>query len=277
MGQPQLDPIFEPLAAAAERLISIAQPGETTALEFDDGKIMLGRQTVLSEVCWQRLVEHVSPAELVELFERSALVAMVNWSELPHMSQIWTHLAAEVLPRVGCRRPLLVDLADPEKRTDADLTAALELLGSMMRWVDVTLGMNRKEAGHVAEVLSIDSAAAGDADGDADLERLAAAIRERLQLACVAIHPRGGAAAATAAGTAWFAGPLVRQPLLSTGAGDHFNAGFALGQLVALDLPECLCAGVAASGYYVRTGRSPTLAELADFIFDLPEPEADAV
>ncbi len=106
----------------AERVISIAPPGETTALEFDDGKIMLGRQTVLAEVCWQRLVEHVGPAELVELFDRSSLVALVNWSELPHMSQIWAHLAAEVLPHLGCRRPLLVDLADPEKRTDADLT-----------------------------------------------------------------------------------------------------------------------------------------------------------
>ena len=190
---------------------------------------MLGKQTVLSEVCWQRLVEHVSPAELVELFERSALVAMVNWSELPHMSQIWAHLAAEVLPRVGRRRPLLVDLADPEKRTDADLTAALELLGSMMRWVDVTLGMNRKEARHVAEVLSIDSAAAGDADGDTDLERLAAAIRERLGLACVAIHPRGGAAAATAAGTAWFAGPLVSPAAVEHRSWRSFQCRLRLG------------------------------------------------
>jgi sugar/nucleoside kinase (ribokinase family) len=87
------------------------------------------------------------------------------------------------------------------------------------------------------------------------------------------IHPRRCAAAATESGVARFAGPFVQRPLISTGAGDHFNAGFCLGRVLGLDLEESLCAGVACSGYYVRTAQSPSAEELAEFIMVLPDPE----
>jgi sugar/nucleoside kinase (ribokinase family) len=65
----------------------------------------------------------------------------------------------------------------------------------------------------------------------------------------------------------------VQQPKISTGAGDHFNAGFCLGLVLGFSLPESLCVGVATSGYYVRTAQSPTATELADFIAELPAPQ----
>ena len=87
------------------------------------------------------------------------------------------------------------------------------------------------------------------------------------------IHPRRGAAAADAHGSASFAGPFVLQPKISTGAGDHFNAGFCLGQVLGFGLEESLCTGVATSGYYVRTATSPSAAQLAEFIAELPPPQ----
>ena len=87
------------------------------------------------------------------------------------------------------------------------------------------------------------------------------------------IHPRRCAAAATALESKSFAGPFVLQPLISTGAGDHFNAGFCLGRVSGLDLIESLCAGVSTSGYYVRSAQSPTLADLALFVAALPPAE----
>jgi sugar/nucleoside kinase (ribokinase family) len=88
------------------------------------------------------------------------------------------------------------------------------------------------------------------------------------------IHPRRSAAAATADESARFSGPFVQQPKISTGAGDHFNAGFCLGRVLGLSLEESLCAGVATSGYYVREAASPTAAQLADFVAELPPPQA---
>ncbi|HTU24675.1 MAG TPA: PfkB family carbohydrate kinase [Pirellulales bacterium] len=269
-GLPNVHPVFADLQAAAVRMISIAEPGHTDALEFGDGKIMLGKHASLKEVNWENLVRHVSRQELVELVNASALVAMANWTMLPHMTDIWLHLADEIFPHTVGRRQMFIDLSDPEKRTAEDMAGALALLNRFGAWLDVTLGLNLKEA---IEIASVVGAGAAD-ETPADLERLAAAIRERVGLACVVIHPRSGAAAATAEETAWFAGPFVAQPKISTGAGDHFNAGFALGQLLSLSLVESLCVGVATSGFYVRAAHSPSLDQLADFIAALPPPEA---
>ena len=68
-------------------------------------------------------------------------------------------------------------------------------------------------------------------------------------------------------------GAVRQQPKISTGAGDHFNAGFCLGRVLGLGLEESLCAGVATSGYYVRNAQSPTGKQLADFIAKLPPPQ----
>jgi sugar/nucleoside kinase (ribokinase family) len=61
-------------------------------------------------------------------------------------------------------------------------------------------------------------------------------------------------------------GPFVEQPLISTGAGDHFNAGFVTGQLLGLTPESCLALGVSTSGHYVRTAESPSLATLETFL-----------
>jgi sugar/nucleoside kinase (ribokinase family) len=96
-----------------------------------------------------------------------------------------------------------------------------------------------------------------------------------MQIDCFVIHPRRGAAAATSDGhSAWFAGPFVKEPKISTGAGDHFNAGFCLGRVLGFGLEESLCTGVATSGYYVRTAISPSSQQLAEFATNLPKPQA---
>ena len=61
-------------------------------------------------------------------------------------------------------------------------------------------------------------------------------------------------------------GPYTEKPLITTGAGDHFNAGFTTGQLLGLDPEGCLALGVSTSGHYVRTGESPSLAALETFL-----------
>jgi sugar/nucleoside kinase (ribokinase family) len=82
----------------------------------------------------------------------------------------------------------------------------------------------------------------------------------------VVVHPRESAACATAEGTWWVPGPYTSKPLITTGAGDHFNAGFTSGQLVGVDPESCLTLGVCTSGHYVRTGESPSIAKLETFL-----------
>ena len=80
------------------------------------------------------------------------------------------------------------------------------------------------------------------------------------------VHPRTYAVAASANGVVRANGASAAKPLISTGAGDHFNAGFCLGKLIEADDEISLQLGVGTSGYYVRTAKSPGVKELANFL-----------
>jgi sugar/nucleoside kinase (ribokinase family) len=269
LGYPTIDPVFEDFAKRA-KCISVADPGHTDALEFSDGKLMLGKHESLKQVNWDNIISRVGKDNLQQLIAGSRLIGMVNWTMLPHMSRIWAKMLDEVIPNIERhQRKLFIDLADPEKRTHADIMEAVKLLSRFQDQVDVILGLNLKEAGEIADVLGLPSAK----DPENAIEETAVAIRKELNLACVVIHPRRGAAAATETDSARFQGPFVQQPKISTGAGDHFNAGFCLGRVLGFSLEESLCCGVATSGYYVRSAESPTGKQLADFIAELPPPQ----
>lgn len=268
LGHPQVDPVFADFAARAE-VTSIANPGFTNALEFADGKLMLSKLEALHDVSWANLTAAIPVPELIRRFAESSLIGLLNWTELPGLTAIWDALIAEVFPHVPRGdRALFIDLVDPEKRTLADIRRALASLTRFQGYVDVVLGLNLKEATQAAGALGL-------APPGADLAGAAGAIRAALGLSCVVIHPREGAAAATEGDSASLLGPFVARPLISTGAGDHFNAGFCLGWTLKLPLAQCLAAGVATSGHYVRTATSPTPDQLADFLADLPAPEAE--
>lgn len=269
LGYPTPHPVFADFAKRA-KVISIADAGHTDALEFEDGKLMLGKITSLNEINWQNLQARVGAPKLAQLLGGASLIGMVNWTMIPFMTEIWQHLRQDMLKNLpSANRKLFIDLADPEKRTHEDIAAALTELTNLQKQIDLTLGLNLKESGEIAEVLKLKS----PPDAEAAIEQTAATIRAKLGLACVVIHPRNAAAAATATESASFSGPFVKQPKISTGAGDHFNAGFSLGRALDFTLPESLCTGVATSGYYVRNAQSPTGKQLSQFIAELPPPQ----
>jgi hypothetical protein len=267
LGHPAIHPVFHAFSSKAD-VVSLAGPGTTIAVEFQDGKLMLGQLRGLDGITLPKIDEVMGAARFRSTLAAADLVALVNWTMIPNMSGIFTALVEEVLPGLAPRAAVLpprlffFDLADPEKRTRADLLDVLHLIARFGAFGQVTLGLNLKEAQQAAEVLQLP---APDKD-EASLRSSAAAIREKLGVATVVVHPRESAACATAAGTAWVPGPYTDKPLITTGAGDHFNGGFSQGQLLGLDPEGCLALGVCTSGHYVRTGISPTLADLETFL-----------
>jgi hypothetical protein len=266
LGFPQIHPAFAELAARA-KIYSIAEPGHTDALEFDDGKLMLGKQQTLKDVNWHNLVERVGKERLVTLFSGSSLIALQCWTMLPVMNEIWEHMLAEICPQLtaGKVRLAFFDLADPEKRDAKDIRHALELISRFQDFFTVYLGLNEKESFEIAAALGYK----GNTDGEAAVKDVGQFILGRLKLSGVVVHSRKYAVIAAPSGTSVAAGPFVEKPLISTGAGDHFNAGFCLGKLMEADNEIALQLGVATSGYYVRAAKSPSLNELADFLHSL--------
>jgi len=274
----RLHPVWDDFAERCERVIPIGPPAFTDALEFNDGKVMLGKPANVQAVTWDRIKETVGLADVRELVARSAMVGIVNWTLCGGVEGIWRGLIDEVLPGLPPREDgavrVFIDLSDPAKRTDEDIARALSILGEMNGPARVTLGLNLAESERIARVLGLGVYDGNDRPMSAKVRDAAAAIRENVGLDCVAVHPRQGAGAADAAGNCvWFDGPFTAKPKLSTGAGDHFNGGFAVAEALGLPLEQCLAVGTAVSGAYVRDAVSPTRERLIEFLRDLPEPE----
>jgi sugar/nucleoside kinase (ribokinase family) len=266
LGTPSLHPAFEDFARRVT-VYSFANPGLTDAVEFDDGKLMLGKLETLNGVTWEALTRAVPAAKLAKLLGGARLLALVNWTMLPHMGAIMDRLLTEIGPKLkGDRRWAFFDLADPAKRTPRDIAAALKLIARYERHFRVILGLNFSESRQIGRILGL---AEPEEKGQAVADH-AARIREKLEIDTVVIHPVRFAAAADASGQTFNDGPYVPKPKITTGAGDHFNAGFCLGRLAGGDIRLALQTGVGTSGFYVRTAKSPAIKDLIRFAKMIP-------
>ena len=258
LGQPSLHPVFADFARRA-RIFSICDPGQTDAIEFADGKLLCGKFSALSAMNWRNLVRRIPEPKLAALISESQLIAVVNWTMLIQLTGIMRKILTRILPKIkGPRRWIFFDLADPAKRSRADLRNALRLIGRYGQHARVILGMNLAEARQVANVLGL----GGIKEKRRDIADAATRIRKALNIDTAVIHPVGFAAAADTISVGHVAGRACAKPKIATGAGDHFNAGFCFGRIHGFDLAASLQMAVAASGYYVRSGKSPTLRTL---------------
>jgi hypothetical protein len=263
LGKPAIHPVFHDFAARTDA-VSICEPGFTDAIEFEDGKILLGVMASLDEINLESIIAAMGEGAFMDMISRADLISLVNWTMIPHMTGLFSDLLDRVLPILPPRdqRIFFFDLADPEKRSVGDLQTALRTISRFHPFGTVTLGLNLKEALQVAAALNFPEPRT-DKDG---LKALASRIRQELQIGTVVVHPTDAAACATRDDSWWVPGPFTSKPKITTGAGDHFNAGFVTGQLLKLSPTACLTMGVSFSGYYVRTAKSPGLNDVDGFL-----------
>src|SRR6266849_11008817 len=87
LGYPNLHPVFADFAKRAE-VHSIAEPGYTDALEFVDGKIMLGKHQSLKQMNWENIKTRFGRDKFATHFGSADLIGFVNWTMLTAMSDI---------------------------------------------------------------------------------------------------------------------------------------------------------------------------------------------
>jgi sugar/nucleoside kinase (ribokinase family) len=266
LGYPSLHPVFNEFAQHAD-VHSIAEAGHTNALEFEDGKIMLGKHQSLGQMNWENINSRFGKDNFSAKFGTADLIGFVNWTMLTHMSDIWSAVLKDICPEMkGPRRKLFIDLADPEKRTSEDILRALELISAFQKHFDVILGLNEKESHEIATNLGL---ATGDHTPEG-LKKLCKEIHQRIRVDTLVVHPTAFALASGPDGEGMVEGPFTPKPKITTGAGDHFNSGFCLGKLLGFPTNLCLLTGVATSGFYVRTGKSPGISDLAEMLRHWP-------
>ena len=260
LGRPTPHPLFGGMDDNCT-LHSFADPTHSTALEFDDGKVLLANGASLRGISWPTVHETFGTEALAELYHDADAVGFANWGEIDHATEIWEGIEREVLQGVpgGKHRVALFDLADSSRRSAADAARLAALIGRMSAIHETILCLNLSEVFCLADLLGCRArggaaeAAGGAVFGALDVHTL------------IVRHPRTAIAwtkeGVTTAGTFY-----VERPLLSTGGGDNFNAGYCFARLVGLNTRLALVVASAVAGFYVTTGDSPTLPQLSRFL-----------
>ncbi|MEE9404428.1 MAG: hypothetical protein V3V20_06015, partial [Algisphaera sp.] len=148
LGHPALHPVFVDFATKAD-VHSVAEPGFTDALEFNDGKLMLGKYASVSGLDYDAVRAAMGAPAFAEVVQKSRLIGATNWTMLNRIESVYRAIG-QVLSETpgGSQRPyLFVDLADPAKRTADDLRGVLTLLAELQEHARVVLGLNLSEAG----------------------------------------------------------------------------------------------------------------------------------
>lgn len=228
--------------------ISIGQTNRTIALEFTDGKIMLGN---LYGNCigWEEIKQKVGILRFRELVQESRLIGMVNWSGMLCMNDVISGFYEEFLlpleKEQKADKDIFMDLADPSARSEEDLHELYDLIRLMASTVRLSLGMNENEVKKIGESMGME---------EDDIVKYAEAIRSELGVYQVVVHTHDFIVGCRMGQWERIENQHIAVPVQSTGAGDHFNAGFCMGILEGKSLIECMRLGQAMGHQYVSTG-----------------------
>ena len=170
---------------------------------------------------WENIKARFGEDRFNAKLQAANFIGFVNWTMLTSMNDTFAEILSEVcLKLTGPRRKIFFDLADPEKRARRHPQGALahHRVRETLR-CDPRPGTKRKPTKSAA--ISIDTK--GSFAGrfvQADPE-----IHARIKINTVVVHPVSYALAVSANDAAIVEGPFTPKPLITTGAGDHFNAG----------------------------------------------------
>jgi sugar/nucleoside kinase (ribokinase family) len=258
-GHPAIDPVFTKMPVNTF-LHSFANPGFTSALEFSDGKIMLAQMADLNGATWEMVKERIGLDQLIKIVKDSDIICLLNWSEVRHTNQIWEGLLKEIFPLLNqkSRMKIFFDLSDCSKHGFHQIRTTLDLIRQFSVDCDVTLSLNRNEADMVYQAI--------ESSSGKDLEVLGSTIFDYLNIKTLVIHTSGTSMAWKDSASYQSDAFVLENPAISTGAGDNFNAGFCIGQLLELETTQALLLANLLAACYMKNGTSPGLAELLCFV-----------
>ncbi|MDO4269780.1 MAG: hypothetical protein Q4C72_02540 [Eubacteriales bacterium] len=241
----------EPFRNMPCTLYPFAPSGQSTCLEFRDGKVMLAADCALPGDAWQ-LVLDATDGRAPALFDGADLLALVNWSELSFAHGLWEKTLAS-LGAADKTRFAFFDLCDVSRKTEEQIDAVLRLIGGFAQKRTAVLSLNENEA------LTVSAAVLG---GVREIERIAAAVRRKYGVDEVLVHTVRDSLLLTARGLTRLPTDFVPAPKISTGAGDNFNAASCFAAVLGLNDRDRLAFANDFAHFYIQFGFNPTLEEL---------------
>lgn len=266
MGYPKLHPIFRNIRPWT-KLVSVVDPGQSQAIEFGDAKLILSELGNLKEYDWEMIKARTGLPHVRKAVGSSSLIALVDWANLEHASDIWHGLLNDVIKREKKRdRHFFFDLCDPSKKTTEDIDEVLDLIGCFSHYGKVTLGLNENEACKIWMALNGHDFKAIHRPLLPSLHEMGISIFQTMTIDTLLIHPIDRVLVFQKHKTVELKGRLVTEPVVLTGGGDHLNAGYCLGLMTNMEVEQCMLLGIATSGAYIQNGESPGLQEVISYL-----------
>ena len=256
LGFPEINPYFKKIAENCT-LKSIAEPGMAYIYEFEDGKIMLSNSSSISTINWSKLKELVSLEFLIQSFESNDMFCLLNWSEILGMTSIMEGILLDVFPKINLKNKItFFDLSDFSNRNQIDIIKAIELINKFGEQTKTVLSLNKNELNTLYSFFFKEE--------DFTSGKKGKALFDHLNIEILVLHNSKETFVFTKDNEYHALPILIDKPLMSTGAGDHFNAGFCCGLLANLELKECLFLANSVASFYIKTGVSPNINDIID-------------
>jgi hypothetical protein len=267
MGYPKLHSVFSTMNEKC-RIISLQDPGESHAIEFSDGKLILSELSVFQGFNWNYINNSPEIHQIRRALVECNLIAFVDWANLSLASNIWDGVLHDIIKPSGKKNfQFFFDLADPSKKTVQQIDEVLDLISTFSHYGKVTLGLNENETIKIwCAIHGVDVNNPQEKSKIPTTEEAGDGVFKAMTIDCLLVHPVDRAIAFRKKESIEFAGRLVPSPKVLTGGGDNLNAGYCLGLLYDLPLDQCVLLGMAASGAYIQNGESPDIAAIIDYI-----------
>jgi hypothetical protein len=254
------DPVLEPFRTEFDerQLHTLGEPGHTDAIEFDERKLMFTENGDTMALDWERLRTTGERRSLTARLDGAALLGVGYWAEMPNLPDVLTGLRNLWPSLEDPPRTVLLDPGDVRKLDAEQLRAGRDALGQLADVTRVIITGNRAEIQYLAETY-------GD-ETPGDMIGAAGTVFDAVDAAVIVCHSPAESVVVTPDSTGSVAVPVEDDPELTTSAGDHFNAGFALALHEGVEPTAAVAVGNAVAGHFVRTTEPPTIAELRTFL-----------
>ena len=258
---PEILPVFREMSSNCI-LYPIASPGWCVALEFNNGKVMMYDNQQMNTMDFCAVIDTLSLSFVTDVFEKSDLIGLFNWSEVKHSQDIWQGLIAQVLPALSNKkeRRILIDLSDCSGKSAGMIQILLHSIRAMNGMIPTVVSVNENEAQLLSGLL-------GTLSLEGFPSEAVRALKKAVGCSVLILHLTDRSIAVDQQERiSRVYHRYIAQPKLQIGGGDNYNAGVCAGLLCGLDIPDCMTVGGAVGSYFVEHGVSPNLNQLVAYL-----------